>query len=85
MQTSGAELPVPAAATVETGTQGNEPGRLRRAVKRREDYETDRHKRHPDGEPEEQSLGVTADGQAAEEVDSGAEENEAGRELDVTL
>ena len=86
MQASGAELPVLAAATVETETQGNEPSRLRHTAKRREDHEAEQQKRHQDGEDEEPSLGAAADEQAAEEVDPSAEENDSpGRELDVTL
>jgi hypothetical protein len=86
MQASGAELPVLAAATVETETQGNEPGRLRRPMKRREDCETDRQKRRQDSEDEERNLGGAVDEQALEEADASSEENESpGRELDVML
>ncbi len=86
MQASGAELPVLAAASVETETEGNEPGRLRRPAKRREDREADQQKRHQDGEDGEPSLGEAVDDQASEEVDASAEENESpGHELDVTL
>ena len=83
-----------AAPSVETETGGNEPGRLRHPVKRREDYEADRRKRREDGqdsEDEEQSLSGAAEDEAAEEqvseeVDASAEENELpGRELDVKL
>ena len=86
MQASGAELPVLAAASVETEAEGNEPSRLRRPVKRREDCEADQQKRRQDSEDGEQSLSGAASVQASEEVDAGAEENESpGRELDVTL
>jgi hypothetical protein len=86
LQASGAKLPVLAAASVETGTEGNEPGRLRRPVKRREDHETDRHRRHQNGEDGERNLNGAVDEQASEEVDASAEENESpDRELDVTL
>jgi len=94
VQTSEGELPVLAAPSVETETGGNEPGRLRHPVKRREDYEADRRKRREDGqdsEDEEQSLSGAAEDEAAEEqvseeVDASAEENELpGRELDVKL
>jgi hypothetical protein len=86
MQASGAELPVLAAASVETETEGNEPGRLRRPPKSREDREADRQKRHQNGEGEERNLSGVVDEQASEEVDAGAEENESpDRELDVTL
>jgi hypothetical protein len=98
MQASEAELPVQATATVETETQGNEPGRLRHPVKRREDNEAGRRERRqdgedgedgedsPGGEAEEPSLNGVADDEASEETDASAEENESpDRELDVTL
>jgi hypothetical protein len=90
VQTSEGELPVLATATVETETGGTELGRLRRPVKRREDYEADRRKRREDGEDvedaedgegEEQSLSGAADDEASEEQ---AAEDEAVEEADAS-
>ena len=93
MQASEAELPVLATAAVETETQGNAPGRLRRPVKQRAD-EADRGE-HPDGEDaedgedgengedgqdgeaEEPKLKRVADDEASDETDASAEENES--------
>jgi len=76
-------MPVLAAASVQTETQGNEPGRLRRPLKRREDCEADRQKRQHDGEP---GLSRTTDEEVSTEIEASTEESEStGRELDVRL
>ena len=86
MHALGAELPVLAAASVETDAEGNEPGRLRHPVQRREDREADQWKRHQVGEDGERSFNEAVETQAPEAVDASAEENESpGHELDVTL
>ena len=80
------EMLVPATAAVETETQGHEPGRLQRPLKRREDYETDRQKRGQDDEGGEQSFSREADEEVPTKIDATAEENESpGQELDVRL
>ena len=65
-----------AAPSVETETGGNEPGRLRHPVKRREDYEADRRKRREDGQDSEDGQ----DGEDEEQSLSGAAEDEASEE-----
>lgn len=79
-------MPVLAAASVQTETQGNEPGRLRRPVKRREDCEADRQKPQHDSEDGEPSLRRTTDEEVPTEIEASTEENESpGHELDVRL
>ena len=83
MRAFGAELPVLAAAAVETNAEGNEPGRLRRPLKRREDSQADQRKQHQDGENEPNQSQAT-NGQSVAEA--GAPENESPEhELDVRL
>jgi hypothetical protein len=78
-----AEVPALAAAAVETNAQGNEPGRLRRPLKRREDWQADPRKKHQDDENEPSLSQTTIEPSLAE---AGAQENESPEhELDVRL
>ncbi len=80
------EMPVPATAAVETETQGHEPGRLRRPLKRREDYAADRQQRRQGDQDGERSSGEAANEKFLEEAETCPEENEStGQELDVRL
>lgn len=77
------EMPVPATAAVETETQGHEPGRLRRPLKRQEDRQAEQRKKHQDGE-DEPSRGQVMNGQ--DPAEAGAQESESPEhELDVRL
>lgn len=79
-------MPVLAAASVQTETQGNEPGRLPRPLKRREDCEADRHKPQHESEDGEPSPGRTTDEEVSKGIEASAEENESpAHELDVRL
>ena len=79
-------VPVLAAASVQTETQGNEPGRLRRPLKRREDCVAERQRPQHDSEDGDPSLSRTANEEVSTEVDASTKENESpAHELDVKL
>jgi len=87
------ELPVLAAASVQTGATGNEPGRLRRPLKQREDDAANRRNRDHDADQEGRSPTRTAAEEVPTEVLGSRERLEANaretespeHELDVKL